>query len=131
MIFNILPICPRCHHFFDAPAKAFTLHHEWHCWVFTDKKSFTASSGESYLNPFYKFYYAYPPPIHMRKISRINVEKIKENQEKEFENRKGVPAEVYFKNVVKILQSQGRWNEDEKVPRPRVLNEKLECIDYL
>ena len=67
----------------------------------------------------------------MRKISRINVEKIKENQEKEFENRKGVPAEVYFKNVVKILQSQGRWNEDEKVPRPRVLNEKLECIDYL
>ena len=128
-LFNILPVCPRCHHFFDEPVKAFTLHHEWRCWVFTDKKSFTASDGNKYPNPFYKFHYAYPPKIHMRKISRINVDKIKENQENEFENRRGVPAEAYFHELVKILHSQDRWNEDEGVPKPRVLNEKLEFID--
>ena len=94
-IFNILPICPTCHYYFDT-CKAFTLHHEWKCWVFSDKRKYVSSNNITFENPFRSFYYAYPPKFLQRKVNKIKIEQIEANQINEFAVVGGGSAAIYF-----------------------------------
>ena len=128
LIFNILPVCPRCHHIFDTP-KGFTLHHEWGCWIFSDLKTLGSSQDNRFPNPFYRFMYAYPPPIHRGKVSRIDVESIIENQQQEFVTRDGIPAPQFFQRLESILRGKGLWDEGKGAPKLRMIKQTLEVED--
>ena len=127
-IFNILPICPRCHYYFDV-CKAFTLHHEWKCWVFSDKANFYSTDEILFDNPFSNFIYAYPPRIHQKKINRIDRELIMENQRKEFVVNNAVSPSIYFSDLEIMLRQIGRWDEHNQRPLGRKITSEMKIIN--
>jgi hypothetical protein len=84
--------------------------------------------GNEFDNPFYDFHYSYPPPIHARKISRIDRGKIIENQEKEFNNRYGVPSRVFFERLETKLRGKGLWDEETGAPVVRRIRERMDLV---
>jgi len=123
---NILPICPNCHYFFDK--KAFTLHHDWKCWVFSDFRQFETSSS-SVKNPYRDFLYAYPPEEHTILINQISEQNILSNQDEEFRNNTNKPAKFFFRSLKMRLQAIGRWHKRDNRPKQRFLDTTMKCID--
>jgi hypothetical protein len=128
-IFNILPICPTCHYFFDV-CKAFTIHSEWKCWIFSDIRQFSTSDGVRFENPFSEFDYAFPPRNHQKKMDNIEVEFIEENQRNEFLVQNNGSAERFFEYLRLKLIKKGRWNYDSNKPKMRTLSTNLHAIDH-
>ena len=128
VIFNILPICSRCHHYFDK-CKAITLHPVWKCWIFADVKYYKSSTGkgEKYSNPFYEFTHSYPPLPHKGRVDRIGVDKVKEKNS-EFTVKDGLSSEVFFNRLEDELRYKNKWDEEEKRPVIQRLNQYLKMI---
>ncbi len=130
LLFNILPICARCHLIFDSPNHGFTINQEWGCWVFSDIRQFESEySKQRFENPFYKFYYAFPPSVHRKSFSRIKKANILHNQEHEFRNKSGFSAEYFFNRIKMILIRKGRWNHEKNIPKERIIKEEINFID--
>ena len=122
---NIIPICPVCHYFFDK--KAFTLHHKWKCWIFSDCPTFSSGVGEI-ENPYFKVQYVFPAEEHQLLINQLSEENIISNQENEFMNKSQLPPDFYFKNLKRLLKMQGLWNSMKSRPKLRYLNTNIEII---
>ena len=130
LLFNILPICARCHLIFDSPNHGFTINQEWGCWVFSDIRQFESEySKQRFENPFYKFYYAFPPSVHRKSFSRIKKANILHNQEHELRNKSGFSAEYFFNRIKMILIRKGRWNHEKIIPKERIIKEEINFID--
>ena len=123
-LFNIVPVCPTCHYYFDEQ-KAFTLHHEWRCWVFSDIKSYKDSSGDSFPNPFVSFKYAYPPRLYNRHIANLDEDVILQNQHHEFKTLRHATPQEYFRNLTLRLKHREMWDIEKNRPRFQRLENRL------
>lgn len=128
-IFNILPICPTCHYYFDT-CKAFTINFDWKCWVFSDKRAYKSSQDRYFDNPFKDFYYAYPPKIHQRKMNNIEREQIETNQSTQFSVINEGSPKLYFQFVKDRLVKRERWDYQLQRPKMRILSSDLRAIDF-
>lgn len=123
-LFNIVPICPTCHYYFDEQ-KAFTLHHSWRCWVFSDIVSYQDSSGDRFPNPFVSFKYAYPPKLYTRLISNLDENVILQNQHNEFRTLRHSSPHRFFRSLELRLKHRRAWDQERDRPRFQRLENRL------
>jgi len=123
-IFNIVNPCPTCHAYFDLYG-AFTIHHEWRCWVFSDMQTFRDSSNKSVPNPFLGIKYAYCKRSVQRYMDSLEDEYIRTKQV-EFNVRRNIGKLKFFEELKDELRSLDLWDEQKNKPRHATLTRTLE-----
>ena len=113
-IFNLVPLCPTCHTYFDQ--NLITLHPDWRCWIFSDIVEKKTTTGSRFRNHLQHFIYSYPvkPIAHI--IDKIDRRYIEWNNVNEFCNRADLAPNLFFQVVGYKLRQNGQWDEENQRP---------------
>jgi hypothetical protein len=123
-IFNIVKVCPTYHSYFDYYG-AFTIHHDWRCWIFSDIPTFRDSKDNPIPNPFYGIKYAYCRLPVQREMDSIEDEHILAKQI-EFKTKRNVGKSKFFDDLKLELQQLELWDNQENKPLHATLSRTME-----
>ena len=123
-IFNIVNPCPTCHAYFDLYG-AFTIHHDWRCWIFSDKPTFRDSNNNPIPNPFHGIKYAYCRRSAQREMNSIEEEHILTKQN-EFKTKRNVGKNKYFADLEIELRQLDLWDNQNDRPSHATLSRTME-----